>query len=269
MNCSNKTGPTVQRSISEQWRSGQDGGLDQRLCVGFPDVDAQHETLLILLTTMRDVLFAEAGIEVVKMTATLLEGALAEHLGYEESVLKACMDADLHQKHCLGHGELRQEFTGALKVILREAEAGRGSGTNATILFDDLKQWFFHHIMQDKRDFPSCLLTKGKANAAPRAVRYPVNLPCELRIKGQEQSVLARTMQISITGALVSAPELMQRLKLDDELMLNWPGSKEEAKTSCAVARLDGDAFGACFGEGKQTLLNQLLELSLYAQEEA
>ena len=83
--------------------------MDSNHAVGIPEVDAQHEEIRALVSSLRDVIAAKDQRRLVHPTLKRLNQLLATHFQYEESLMQMVSYPEL-PKHRKIHGRILQLF---------------------------------------------------------------------------------------------------------------------------------------------------------------
>jgi hemerythrin len=126
-----------------------------KLSVGVPSIDAQHQKLVAMVNELFDALKAGHGKESLVKTLDGLISYTASHFAYEEQLFAKTGYAD-----AAAHKKEHDDMTKKVLEVQAKAKGGVGFALPMEVM-EFLKNWLVNHIMGTDKKYGPHLLSKG------------------------------------------------------------------------------------------------------------
>jgi len=127
---------------------------DDKLKLGIPSIDQQHERLVKMLNGLHDAMSARHGNDVLAAIVDELLAYTAEHFSYEESLLKGHA-----YRNTTEHLALHTELTRQVHDFADQIRSGRVGLSPSVLSF--LTHWLTGHICTEDEKYVRFLMAKG------------------------------------------------------------------------------------------------------------
>jgi len=127
---------------------------DEKLSVGIPSIDAQHQRLVALINSFHEALAAGRGREVIDRVLGDLVSYTQVHFTFEELLMKRYGYPGLSS-----HAALHADFTAKVREMLARPEAGKPVVVLA--VHKMLRDWLVQHIRGEDQKYAALLVESG------------------------------------------------------------------------------------------------------------
>lgn len=140
----------------------------QRLSVGVPELDEDHQTLIRIINDLRDHQEGDAEPKAIDRSLNALIRYAELHFAREERVMSACGYRALPEHHG-EHQEFVAEITGIVRKFREDPKANSALVGDALLEF--LENWLIKHILVVDMDYKPLVEGKRAARDAAQSIK--------------------------------------------------------------------------------------------------